>query len=386
MHQNKVIVMFLVLTLIVTSCIKSFTPNIDSGDLNKIVVTGQVNQGEVIQRVNISRSSPISYPEYLPIIGCSVEISDDKGNVFMLGDDGNGNYTGQIDQAYLQAGASFRIRIITPDGDEIVSDYDQINACPEIDTVYFERKDVELNTPGKYSLGIQFYVNLDARATASRYFMWEAFETWEYHADYPIEWWYDGVVHHVWPPDYSRKVCWKTRKIQHIYTLTTRNLTDNIFNRYELQYVDNLSARLMYGYSLLVKQYALSETAYTYWDQMRINSNQQGGLYEKQPLAIHGNLRNMTHPDNEVLGFFGAAAVRSTRIFVANVPDLPLDFSTYCSPSALRQGLREISPSDYPAYLMGNEFGYSLVQLNVECVDCLAQKGGTNIKPDFWPN
>lgn len=386
MHQNKVKVVYLMLTLVLSSCIKSFTPNIESGDLNKIVVSGQVNLGDDIQYVNISRTSPISYPQYIPITGCSIEISDDNGNVFVMADSGDGNYSCHIDQVYLHAGASFKIKILTPEGDEIVSDYDQISACPEIDTVYFERRDIELNTPGNYSIGIQFYVNLDASDVPSKYFMWEAFETWEYHADYPIEWWYDGEIHHVWPPDYSRKVCWKTKKIQHIFTLTTRNLAENIYNRYELQHVDNLTSRLMYGYSLLVKQYAISETAYTYWDQMRINSDQQGGLYEKQPLAIHGNLRNVSHPDNEVLGFFGATAVKSTRIFVANIPDLPLDFTTYCSPSALWKGLREISPADYPAYLMGSEFGYSLVQLNVECVDCLAQKGGTNIKPDFWPN
>jgi hypothetical protein len=142
----------------------------------------------------------------------------------------------------------------------------------------------------------------------------------------------------------------------------------------------------MYGYSLLINQYSMSEAAYSYWDQLRINSSEQGGLYEKQPLSIRGNIHNNTNPDQVVLGFFSASSVKSKRIFVSDIENLALDFTTYCAPDTLRVGgLHSIDPSEYPAFLVGNAFGFLPIQLSQYCVDCMAL-GGTNIKPDFWPN
>jgi len=253
-----------------------------------------------------------------------------------------------------------------------------------VDSVYYIRKDLPTNITGQVISGIQFYVDLDGGNINSRFFRWEAIETWEYHVDYPREWYYDGSVHHISPPDYSRKVCWATQLVKNIYTLSTEDLVQNKYDRLFLHFVDNHTSRLKYGYSLLINQFALSEAAYSYWDQMRINSSEQGGLYEKQPLSISGNLHNNTNPDQKVLGFFSASSVESKRIFIRNVENLELDFPTFCTPGVLRKGLIEISPEDYPAFLMGNDKGYWNVQLANECVDCLSI-GGINIKPDFWP-
>jgi hypothetical protein len=152
-----------------------------------------------------------------------------------------------------------------------------------------------------------------------------------------------------------------------------------------LHFVDNYSPRLMYGYSLLINQFALSEAAYSYWDQLRINNSEQGELYQKQPLSIAGNLHNNTNPDQKILGFFGASSVKSRRIFVNHIDDIDVHQINYCRPETLRiGGLRAIHPSDYPAFLVGSEDSYSLIRLRQSCVDCMSL-GGTTFKPDFWP-
>jgi hypothetical protein len=149
--------------------------------------------------------------------------------------------------------------------------------------------------------------------------------------------------------------------------------------------VDNHTNRLLYGYSLLINQYALSEAAYSYWDQLRINSSEQGGLYEKQPLSIVGNLHNNTNPEQEVLGFFSASSVKSRRLFIGPVNDLRFDYIEFCSPAPLgRLGFLEIEPDEYPAYLMGDKTGPIPVVLSQYCVDCTTL-GGITTKPYFWP-
>lgn len=383
MQQNRLLIlcMFL-LTLTSVSCIKSFDPQIKGSDARKYVVMGRVSTADSLQKVNVSLSTPISRPAYEAVSGCEVNIIDAQANTFLLNDFGNGDYMGSIDPSYMFPGAAFMVEVITPDGTRIISDFDQINPSPEIDSVYFEIGEIEGNSIAK-TRGIQFYIDFTGELTDSREYLFEAIETWEYHSEYPLEWYYDGTVHHVVPPDYSKMVCWRTEKIPEIFTLNTKNLTANASVRVPLHFVSNTTTRLLFGYSLLIKQISLSEAAYAFWDQMRLNSTQDGSLYGKQPIAIRGNLQNTTDPDREVLGFFGVSSVHEKRIFVENVMEVFAD--TYCSPAVLRKGLREISPRDYPAYLMGDAERYYLVWLNDECVDCTTLQG-INIKPAFWPN
>jgi hypothetical protein len=386
MHRNKIIIVVAVLTLWLTSCIKSYEPVIESKDASKYVVSGQVSTGDQVQRVNISMTSSIGKPKYIPVTNCSVTIFDDKGNAYPASDTEDGNYMFYVPETAQVAGSRFKVIIVTQDGDSIVSDFDQMQNCPDVDSVYYIVKKLPTANPEKFVHGIQFYVNLNAENTNCRNYRWDATETWEYHSTWPREWYYDGEIHHIWPPDYSRMVCWRTALVQSIFTLSTQNLGENKYTLFPLHYVDNYySPRLVYGYSLLIRQYALSEEAYTYWDKLRINSSEQGGLYEKQPLAIKGNMHDITNPDQLVLGFFGASAVKSKRIFVQNVPDLILEYDPACVPSVpLKKGFADIDPRDYPAYMYGDVSGFQMRVLDTECVDCLSV-GGTTVKPDFWP-
>ena len=385
MRRNNLVWFCVAGLLMHLSCIRPFDPEILAEDERKYVVSGDVILGDEIQRVNISITSPIEAPEYIPVEGCEVTISDNQGNTFSMEDKGNGDYETVMAPEYLVPGHAYRLEVLTPAGDRIMSAYDTLKTGPEVDTVYYFREDLETNNPDVYTLGIQFYVDLHAQEGQSHFYRWEPVETWEYHADYPKEWYYDGEVHHIFPPDSSRMVCWSTQSLPNIYTLTTDHLVENQYERIPLHYVNNLTSRLAYGYSLLIRQYALSEAAYVYWDQLRINSDREGGLYEKQPLAIRGNMQCVNKPEQDVLGFFSAASVSEKRIFVDPIPDLPLYFTTYCDYVDLRTGLHEIPPAWYPAYLYGNEFGYSYRVIFIECVDCTIL-GGVHIKPAFWPH
>ena len=385
MHQTDNFKKFLILTIMLTSCITTYEPHIENKNINKFVVSGQVTDNSDYQTVSVSTASPIGKPQYIPVSGCYLRIFDDSGNEFELKESDPGIYRVKIDKSYLNPGNSFKVKILTTDGIDIESDFDKMSECPEIDSVYYIRKEIQSTVKGQITKGLQFYVDLNAGNINSHYFRWEAIETWEHHAPYPREWYYDGTIHHISPPDYSRIVCWSTELVKNIYTLSTEGLVANRYTMLPLQYVDNHTARLMYGYSLLINQFALSEAAYSYWDQLRLNSSEQGGLYEKQPLSIEGNLHNYTNPDQVVLGFFGSSSVKSRRIFISNVNDVPFDFSDYCSPDTLRVGgLHSIDPSEYPAFLVGNKVRYLPIQLSQYCVDCMAL-GGTTIKPDFWP-
>ncbi len=386
MQRIDGLISLILVMLAFSSCIRNFEPEILAGDAKKYVISGQVAAGDSIQHVNVSQTSPIGKPVFIPITGCSVIIKDDQGHEFGMLDAGKGDYTTHIDDIFLKPGIAFMILVQTPEGKVFESDFDTLTSVSPIDSVYYERKDIEGNEPGQFTIGIQFYLDVTGSPNTSPYYRWEAIETWEYHTVFPLEWWYDGEVHLVAPPDYSKNVCWSTTRVPNIFTLSTIPLKENRYEHFSLQYTSNKTQRLAHGYSLLVRQYSISEAAFVYWENLRANSNPEGGLYEKQPIAIRGNMHDVADPDNSVLGYFGASSVASKRIFIKDVPDFPLEYQTFCDAETLMFGLRTIRPSEYPAYLLKNELtgGYLPVVLSRECVNCLLQ-GGTTVKPDFWP-
>jgi hypothetical protein len=368
-----------------SSCIKPYFPAIDAGAGSKYVVSGRVSDVEGWQEVEVSLSSPINAPEYIPVAGCQISILDDKGSVFPLVEYQPGKYHVWIGQEYLVHGTSYKVTVTTPDGQELASEFDPMPSGPPLDSVYYAIKDMPTSDPGTSLRVMQFYVDVNAAAgNFSRFYKWDVEETWEYHAAQRIQYYYDGHVEQVSPPDYSKFTCWKTRLVKNVFTLSTKNLSQNIYTQYPLHSIDGQTSRLSIMYSILVKQLALSEGAYNYWEQLRINSNEQGGLYEKQPLAVKGNITNLSKPEIDVLGYFYTSSESSRRYFYHDVEGIELDFDNGCHEYALGMGgFSNIYTWEYPAYFYYSQEG--IKTLDIECVDC-RKLGGKTEKPDFWPN
>jgi hypothetical protein len=350
MLQNNIWLIAALFTLMLTSCIKRYEPDIPRNEAVKFVVTGQVTKGADVQRINVSTSAPItdpSYKYYVPVKGCVVRILDDKGNAYRLTDLLNGNYEIVIPDSKLVAGTAFKVELVTPKGVQIISDYDTLKECPEVDSVYYLLDQLPSADPFTQIKGIQFYIDLNATNTNCSNFRWEIRETWEYKAELART--------------EKLRTCWMNEYVRDIYTLSTRNLTENRYKLFPLHFVDNISSqRLLHGYSLLILQYSLSEAAYEYWEKIRINNDQQGGLYTKQPIQIKGNMHNITYPNQQVLGFFGASQVKTKRIFVNRIIELPLEY---------KECEEDPDPMAKPPPF---------------CYDCQLS-GGSNVMPDFWP-
>ena len=366
------------------SCIKQYDPDINKDVSTKYVVNGRVTDKEGWQKVRVSLSSLIENPEYIPLQGCQVTILDDIGNAFSLEEYEAGAYHVWMDKEDLNPGTGYKVEVETPDGSVLQSVFDTMVVCPPLDSVYYIAKDVPTTDPEVYRRSLQYYVDLQAEGYESHYFKWEVEETWEYHARHALEYYYDGEFHTVYPPDSSNMTCFVSGLFPEIYTVSTASFTQNIFPRVPLHLIDGKSSRLSVLYSILVRQLAISKDAYNYWEQLRINSTQEGGLYEKQPLSIKGNIQNLTDPGSSVLGYFYAASESTRRYFYSNVPEIILNFNDYCQEDPLgRMGWKEFTPRDYPVYYYFNEHAILRI-LADECIECQLQ-GGTTEKPEFWP-
>ncbi|MEX0987652.1 MAG: DUF4249 domain-containing protein [Bacteroidales bacterium] len=382
MHLSKTSIFLAVAIIFFNSCIEEYTPETDSGDAELYVVEGRVSGREGFHYIQISRSSAIADPGWIPVWNCDVKISDNQGNQFMASELGNGKYRVNISADFLIPGTAFRVEVNTPTGELLLSDYDTLTSCPEIDSIYYEIEDFPASAES-FIPGIQFYVDYNGENSTAGRIKYEIEETWQYEVDYPIKWTWDGRVLTIYDtPDYSKSVCWNTVANNRIFTLSTNNLNTNRFKKFPLHHVLNNSRKLLIGYSILFKQLSISEEAFTYFEKIQDNSMESGGLYETQPQQIEGNIRNASDPGSRVLGYFYAAGIKEKRIFIDRVDGLELNPATLCSPIYLQLGYGILRNLEKPVYLWLENGTYLLHEM---CVDCTTW-GGKTIKPGFWPN
>lgn len=379
-----------ILSLILFSgCIKQYSPNIDSYAASKVVVSGKLTNKEGYQTILLSKSVPLNIEsKHQPLRFCTVSIWDELGHEFQMHEYEPGEYKVWMHSDNLKIGTSYYIQIRTPEGEELKSEPDIMTAVAPANLPTYQIDSLYNSTFNTYAKGLQFTVDISGDETTSKYYLFELVSTYEHHASYAREWYYDGWgVHHIYPPDSSLMYCWTTERVPEVLTLSTESLVTNKFNNFNLHFVTFYNnEKLSIGYSLLLRQFGLSKDAFLYWESMRLNNNGFASLYNKQPVDTKGNITNLTNPEKEVLGFFSASAVSESRIFVDPQPTITFE---ECIPQILESragGFNLIRYTNYPAFLMASPTGtYEMIYLPELCVNCAAHHGSP-IKPDFWPN
>jgi len=385
MPASRTGLVILLIIVLVPGCVEPYTPDIRESQ-ESLVVEGLLTDQPGFQTIYLSRSSPFSDPGFIPESYCQVRVVDENGNSYWFYEQEKGVYGGGMTASQLVRGTAYKLTILTADGKKYESDYETLSSpCPSIDSVYFEIKTVETSDPEEPLEGIQFYIDIEAGEDQARNYRWELVETWEYYAANIIQYYYDGLYLHVMPDPFTYYRCWYTGRINNIYTSSTKNSVSNRIYRYPLHFVSSQTNRLQIRYSLLVKQFSLSDDAYQYWDQMRRQQQESGGLYETQPSQIRGNVYNINDPDELVLGFFNVASSSEKRIFV----DVHREFRfprIDCTLDTVNN-MNEIPPPVYyPVFMrslspmgVGPPYGVG----RGICFDCTSE-GGSIVKPYFW--
>jgi hypothetical protein len=320
----------------------------------------------------------------MPIQGCVVEVIDDEGNAIQFYESEPGLYEQWLNQEYLKTGKKYKLRV-TVAGSAYESRYETMLPCPPVQNVYYEIEKKATSDPENDIYGIQFYTDLVPPIGYPKNYRWELEETWEYHSEYLMRDWWDGsVVHERRFGIDSVFFCWSTESVHEIYTGTMKYVAGDSLSRIPLRYVSNETNRLKVAYSLLIKQYSLSDTAYYYWNQLKKQNEETGGLYETQPAQIRGNISNINDNDEIVLGFFNVSGVSEKRIFVTErFRFFPPDY--HCNPSPPPSLIINQGPLYFTtAFVKIGDF-YREVTMTApdDCFDCTLL-GGTTEKPDFW--
>lgn len=375
----------LLAVLLVSSCIERYNPGAELNFKPKLVIAGTITPGEGEQEIVISESSSSETPEFIPVSGCRVSVEDDKGNSVSFSESrGTGHYYGTLDERYVVIGDRYRLHVKTPEGKEYVSSYEELLACPEVDAVYYELQTKQTTEPGVTEKGLQFFIDFKGSNNYGHFYRWQLTETFEYHSTWPLDKWLDWDGYHdLSKPDYSNFICYKTDKLKDIFVLSTDGFTQNSYSKYKLHFVKDQTQQLQHKYSLLVRQYSLTESAHNYWENLRKNNQETVDLFGKQPANVKGNIHNVNDSTDVALGYFGVSDVRSKRIMVLPFEGLSFDHVYHCRPLVIDGPL---PPDERPLYFAAGEdaLGVRYVGLaGPECIFC-TMHGGTTEKPSYW--
>ena len=375
------VLLLVVLLVFGFSCVSPYEADIqDEPDL--ISIEASLIKGEEEQRVQVSRTASLDYPVFYPVRGCQVSLLDEFDNAYTYQEVTGGVYKGNVPDDALVFGRYYKIRVITSEGRVYESDYEMLNAGVEVDSVYYEIEDKVDELTGEAYSGLQFYLDIKAEESASRYFRWRIDETYEYESFAPISYYYLDETHTpIYPSDpWEVFTCWRQAEISGLFQSSTMTLTQNEKKRIYLNYVSARTERLRIKYSLNVRQYTLGEDAYEYFEQNRLATEESQGLYTRQPRQPITNFVNTEDADERVLGYFWVSTMTSKRIFVPVIEELevPAEECAYWEYNAMEDG-----EGPFPIYLYDDRANGKLYVSSRDCFDC-TRRGGTNVKPDYW--
>jgi hypothetical protein len=396
MLLNRKIRLVILLFILLQSCIEPFMPETAKYDYNIFIEALVTDEFGMLPEVSISSTIPLNTSKADDV--ASKPDTMLNAEVILLCDDGteykfdkpersapNSKYKLSDPNFSAEPGKSYKI-IIYLDGEVFESDFETLKESPAIDSIGYKVKTMKLAEDGITVEGYQFLVSNHSNESGPFYYRWLLDATYSYITYYDSDYKWDMYKQRLIPyVTNDGGVCWKDKNIRGIYISSTERLSENAIIKaplnFESQYGDELTTR----YSLHVKQLAISKESYIFWNEVNKMVYQSGGLFEKQPFKITGNITCTSNPDLSVIGIFEVAGVSEFREFF----NRPTEFQVQgykCKPDTIDNEKLPLVNLDHGAYVFDVEISpLNIIKLTSSpgCFECIG-RGGSNKTPPFW--
>lgn len=387
------IVIFLIAGWVIVGCIKPFSPAVTTVNANILVVEGFINTGGDTTKIKLSHTVTIgSKTTSVPETGAVVTVENAAGVVYPVPETTvKGMYASKGALA-LTSGMQYRLRIKTTGGKTYLSDLVDAKAVPPIDSLGYNFT----------SFGINFYVNSHDPNNQTLYYKYGFSETWRFSARYESGFISNGKVAvarslaHVSNNFY----CFGTDSSNNILLNSTAALGKDVVSRFSVNTQSDTLEKFEIRYSMLLSQQALTKDGYTFWQNLKQNTEQLGSIFDAQPSSISGNIHNINNPAEPVIGFISAGTIQRKRIYI-NRSDLPANFipgyPATCQILSAADVDSLIAPKIQPPYwawpfviqlpspnriITAADPAGPFTFTSAICADCTLR--GTTTQPSFW--
>jgi hypothetical protein len=368
--------LFALASVVMSNCVEPYNPPAISETVDLLVVDGFLNITDNSASVKLSKATPLANDDGpVPELNASVRVEDNNGDVYLLNEQANGEYS--LDGMDLSPSKKYRLVILRGNGKEYFTDYIDLVETPPIDSIAWGptiRRD-----------GINIYANTHGSNEDSPYYQWTFTETWEYNSKYfPAYITRNGEV---FENRLNVNQCWKTEPSSEIKIASSKQLTENAIRNFILLSIPKGSQKISRRYSVIVEQRSLTKEAYDFWSELKKTTENLGGLFDPLPSKVVGNILSKDDSEEPVLGYFSGGNTSKRRIFV-NVAELPEDIWEIRVLPCPVDSIPTARVSSYPnTFLIGTygvpfPIGYTVAH-DRNCMDC-RDNGGDIVRPDFW--
>ena len=385
------LILWLSLATVTSSCVDEYTiPKATAAAHEaEVVIEGRILAGEE-SVVHLSYTIPLNSEEAAPDIL--------NAQVYVIGQNGYRSQAAEfdiekdcyiVDTRNLENNTHYALEV-TVDGDTYQSKFQPLLTSPEIDEVTWRENESS----------VSIHVTTVAEKEDSRHFMWSFEEDWEFHAEVdmrgndeikPI---YNKNRHY---PDLTETrnpylFCWMHDESRHILLHSTTGLSENRVENVKLHEIGIEDIRISYIYSILVKQWSLSDEAYKYYSTAKQYTEESNGLFTPILSDYQGNITCVSNSDKRAHGYVLASSVTTKRIFIyeeefKHMRSLYWDsYCTWMGSDMKPWGVGPVESWLSPWVIMRNIKTNDETLYLWNCVDCRHTVGATKNRPDFWPN
>jgi hypothetical protein len=369
----------ILLALGIESCRDPFEPEVTNEDIAILVVEGYIETNGEESKIFLSRTNPIrSESTSLPVKDADVFLIAESGEEWAFDESDIGTYTFT---GFFDTNITYQLGIDLPNGKQYLSDPMRPIISPPMDDLNFLRDEA----------GVEIFVSTKGNDEA-QYFLWDYEEHWIFRPGVISFLKFEGgqVVRR--GPDERIDLCWNTNLFPKIILQNAARFEDNTIIQRELVRIPNESEKLSQRYSIKVRQRAIDQATYDFWEILRKNSDDIGGIFSPLPSLIGGNIKAVSPEDNHAIGYVSMGQSASKRIYINYADVAPWKvfipeyefcfvFGDTIPPSEAGTAFNNIDRVPARVLEDGLTF-YGYLASTKKCTDCTLR--GTRIAPDFW--
>jgi hypothetical protein len=384
MSSPKVMFIALVAFCTFPGCRKPYNPPAINAPNGFLVVEGVINPGSDSTSITLSRTVNISSNVTVkPVTGAIVSVVRDDNQAYPLAEAGNGTYTSpglNLDNSH-----QYKLSIKTSDGKQYQSDPEPVLITPPIDSVGY-------NIVGGPNAGVQVYTNTHDPTGKIQYYRWDYTENWEFSAEFPSQ---DiaigGFIFHRSQAQLVSP-CYTSEMSSDIVLGSSAKLSQALIYQTPITFIASTSEKLEDRYRIQVRQYALTGDAYTFWVNLKKNTEQLGSIFDAEPSQVPGNIHCTTNPTEPVVGYISVCTTttKSTFIYNYNLPSWVAAYPYACNIDSASVGSPNYQNAIQNPSVVLIISGYGPNPLSPsgylttsrECADCTIR--GSITPPPFW--
>lgn len=361
------------------SCRDPFEPEVTNADIALLVVEGYIETNGEESTIYLSRTNPIrSDSAGLPVIGASVYLVSDTGEEWSFSETDSGIYSYS---GFFETDGTYQLGITLPNGKQYHSDPMKPIVTPEIKELNFLRDEA----------GVEIFISTKGTDVA-QYFLWDYVEHWIFRPGVISFLKFENGKVSKRGPDERIDRCWLSNIFPKIILQNSARFADNTIIQRELVRIPNGSEKLTQRYSIKVRQRAIDQATYDFWEILRKNSDDIGGIFSPLPSLISGNIKAVSSGDVNAIGYVSMGQSAGQRIYIGYtdvqpwrvfIPEYEFCFVLPDTIPPEEAGTAFNNIDLVPAReIFDGMFFLGYKASTKQCTDCTLR--GTKIAPDFW--